>query len=73
MWGSLQVYGFGVAVTVVPCLATIWGAEGEQAKFPLTAMYLPYLLIPLAIGVRMLLSEEPFARVPVQPAKRKKR
>jgi hypothetical protein len=67
------VYGFCVATTVVPCLTTIWAVEGKQAKVPLTAMYLPYLLIPLAIGLRMLLSEEPFARVPVQPAKRKKR
>eukprot|EP00884_Botryococcus_braunii_P018576 jgi/Botrbrau1/5401/Bobra.182_1s0005.1 len=66
------VYGISTATTVVPCLAQIWLAPGPQARIPLTLFYLPYLLMPLAIAIRMLMTDDPFPKQP-SPPKRKRR
>ena len=55
------VYGLTTAATVVPCLGEIWNNPAAGINKPaLIAFYLPYLVIPLAVGLRMLFVEDPF-------------
>lgn len=68
----LQVYGISTATAVIPCLAHIWLSPGPQNRIALTAFYLPYMLVPLAIAVRMLSTDDPFPKQP-SPPKRKRR
>jgi len=57
------------ATTLAPILGSFWlsGSGGygkltvaERAK--LTALYLPYLVVPLLLALRMALSPEPFGK-----------
>ena len=55
------VYGISTATTLLPCLTDVlFGGHTGHNKLALVAIYTPYLLIPLALAIRMLCLEEPF-------------
>jgi sigma intracellular receptor 2 len=71
------VYATHVATTLLPILAEFWykdysafGLVTAEQKAILTAIYLPYLLVPLYMMQRMILNEKPFGGR--QPQKNKR-
>ena len=55
------VYGLFVASTMVCILSEILlSPHASHPRYLLSAFYLPYLLLPLAMAMRMLLTAHPF-------------
>ena len=56
------VYGLFVSSTMVCILAELLlNSHSGHPRYLLTAFYLPYLVCPLAMAMRMLLTAHPFA------------
>lgn len=52
---------------MVPILGEIlFGADAGPKKYQLAAIYLPYLLVPLLLSVKMLLTPYPFGKPKVK-------
>eukprot|EP00245_Coleochaete_scutata_P004462 TRINITY_DN170_c0_g1_i2.p1 TRINITY_DN170_c0_g1~~TRINITY_DN170_c0_g1_i2.p1 ORF type:complete len:173 (+),score=29.68 TRINITY_DN170_c0_g1_i2:68-586(+) len=57
------LYGSHVATTLIPILAEFWASSlSFEAKVKLTGIYIPYLIIPLWVLFRMVLTTHPFTR-----------
>ena len=55
------VYGLFVASTMVCILSELLlSPHSQHPRFLLSAFYLPYLVFPLAMAVRMLMTAHPF-------------
>lgn len=55
------LYGINVASTMVPILGELALSPRQDFNRPvLLAIYMPFLLVPLGIAVRMLLAPQPF-------------
>jgi hypothetical protein len=66
------IYGLTTAATLLPILGELLLAPaGSFARLPLLAFYLPYLVLPAYIGLRMLLCEEAFPRAAPRPRKKR--
>ncbi|KAK9824196.1 hypothetical protein WJX72_008450 [[Myrmecia] bisecta] len=66
------VYGLTTATTLVPILGEfILSPKTDFARWTLVAFYIPYLIVPLMIGIKMLFVEQPFARSMPVPRKKK--
>lgn len=67
------VYGISTATTLLPILGELCLSPATDFNRPaLVAFYLPYLLIPLALAVRMLVVEDPFPPQQRRPIPRKR-
>ncbi|EIE23813.1 hypothetical protein COCSUDRAFT_83688 [Coccomyxa subellipsoidea C-169] len=68
------VYGVSTATTLLPILGelVLTPAKAGVRRTELILFYLPYLLVPLALAVRMLLVEDIFPQRPRRPVSRKR-
>lgn len=67
------VYGVSTATTLLPILGElVLTPNADFGRLQLVGFYLPYLLVPLALAVRMLLVEEPFPQRPRRLVSRKR-
>ncbi|KAG2483912.1 hypothetical protein HYH03_017233 [Edaphochlamys debaryana] len=56
------IYGSHVATTMVPILGDIlFGPESGPNKHVLAAIYVPYLIVPVLLVIRMAAAEKPWA------------
>ncbi|KAK9905909.1 hypothetical protein WJX75_008815 [Coccomyxa subellipsoidea] len=67
------VYGVSTATTLLPILGelVLSPAKTGVRQVELVLFYLPYLLVPLALAVRMLLVEDPFPQKPRRLGRKK--
>ena len=68
------VYGVSTVTTLLPILGelVLSPATAGVRRVELILFYLPYLLVPLALAVRMLVVEDPFPQKPRRPVGRKR-
>jgi len=74
------IYGTHTSTTLVPILGSFWlGDESKGApplslaeKWTLTGIYIPYLILPLLLVLRMLPTDKPFDAVADESSRKSK-